>query len=113
MPSRTRVVQDSRNKSRITTRLNCRFAHEGSQRDGLILNLSLGGAYISSKHLPSVGSAISLTLHSPVSQSDLKLNGKVIRGNWTISDHGKLARFGIRFSHSSLDLVKLINSLNR
>jgi len=78
-----------------------------------MIDLSFGGAFLSSKFLPPTGSAISVTLKNPALKKELKLEATVQRGTWVMSDHGKRGRFGIRFIHVPLDLVKLINSLNK
>ncbi len=110
---KSRVVQDSRKISRVATRMDCQLTQGGNTFDAVIINLSLGGAFISSKNLLPTGSSVTLTLKSPELKNDLKLEGTVLRGDWVMSDHGKLGRFGIRFSHTSLDLIKLISSLNK
>ena len=99
--------------SRIGTRIHCQMTQGGSQFEAVVVNISLGGAFLSSKHLPPTGSSVKLTLKVPALKGDLKLEGKVVRGSWVMSDHGKLGRFGIRFSHTSLDLIKLISSLDK
>jgi len=110
---RNRVLQDSRRVSRIGTRLNCRLTEGANEFDAVVLNLSIGGAYLSSKHLPPTGSTVKIALQSPALKKDIILEGYVVRGTWAMSDHGKLGRFGIRFSYTSLDLVRVISSLEK
>jgi hypothetical protein len=108
---KSRVAQDRRMLSRVPARLNCRFTYEGVSREAVIIDLSLNGAYLASKFLPPTDSCVIITLKTPPSKNALTLEGKVIRGGSTISDHGSLSRFGIRFSHQSLELIGLLNSL--
>jgi hypothetical protein len=110
---KSRVAKDVRSISRIAARLNCQLMHEGNKFEAVVLDISLNGAFLSSTHLPPTGSTVAIALKPPTSNHDLTLEGKVIRGTWAMSDHGKLGRFGIRFSHNSLDLIKLIGSLNK
>jgi hypothetical protein len=41
----------------------------------------------------------------------MKLDGKVIRGGWGISDQGAIGKFGVRFSPNDSSLITLINKL--
>jgi hypothetical protein len=109
---KNRVTQDRRVISRVAARLNCTFKSEGVSHDGVIVDLSLRGAFLSSKWLPPQGGNVVITLQTPLLKKTLILEGKVMRGDWTMSDHGQLGRFGIRFSHTSLDLIELINRLS-
>jgi hypothetical protein len=82
------------------------------RREAVVVDLSLKGAFLSSKFLPPKGGDVTLNLKVPLLKRTLMLDGKVIRGCWAMSDHGKLSRFGIRFSHASSDLIELINRLS-
>ena len=107
----SRVLQDRRNISRISTRFNCRFDYEGVVRDAVVLNLSLKGALLSSRVMPPIDADVTMIMKPPGCKETLKLNGKVIRGGWGVSDHGAIGRFGVRFTTSSADLLTLISKL--
>ncbi len=97
--------------SRVPARLNCRFTYEGVSREAVVIDLSLNGAYLASKFLPPKGGCVTVTIRMPSSGNLLALEGAVVRGNSTMSDHGSLGRFGIRFNCRSLELIKLIAGL--
>jgi len=107
----SRVLKDRRNISRISTRFSCHFTHEGVSREAVVINLSLNGAQLSSKFMPPLGASVALILKPPALSEPLKLEGKVIRGAWGISDHGAIGKFGVRFNPSSASLINLINML--
>jgi hypothetical protein len=111
MDIKSRVTQDRRVISRVLARLNCGLTCEGVSHEGVIVDLSLKGAFLSSRWLPPQGSNVASTLQTPLLKKILILEGKVLRGHWIMSDHGKMSRFGIRFSHTPLDLIELINKL--
>ncbi len=108
-----RVAQDRRTIARIPARIQCRFTHDGVSRDAVIIDLSLNGALLASKFLPPLGSLVTLNLKMPSSKNLLTLEGKVIRGQSSISDHGSLSKFGIQFNHQSLELINLLIGLTR
>jgi hypothetical protein len=108
---KSRVTQDRRGISRVVARLDCMFTCDGVSHEAVMVDLSLKGAFLSSRWLPPPGSKITATLQTPLLARTLKLEGEVMRGDWIMSDHGKLGRFGIRFSHTSLELIELINKL--
>lgn len=113
MTIKSRVTQDSRTISRIATRLNCHFTNGGSRYEAVMIDLSMGGAFLSSKALPQTGSTIHVTIKNPALKKDLSLESVVMRGVWVDSDHGKLGRFGIRFVNTPLELLMLISSLSK
>jgi len=77
-----------------------------------MVDISLKGALISSKFLPPKQGHVTITLQTPHLKKPLILPGEVTRGDWTMSEHGKMGRFAIRFSHTPLDLIGLINKLS-
>ncbi len=111
MAIRSRATQDRRGISRVIARMDCQFVHEGVSRDAVIVDFSLKGAFLSSKYLPPKGAHVTVTVQPPHVKKALVLEGKVIRGNQGMSEYGEMGRFGIQFSHSSLDLIELINKL--
>ena len=111
MVIRSRATQDRRGISRVIARLDCEFISEGVCYKAVVVDLSLRGALLSSKYLPPKGIHVTVTMQPPHVKKTLTLEGKVIRGGWGMSEHGELGRFGIQFSHSSLDLIELISKL--
>jgi hypothetical protein len=110
MDIRNHATQDRRNLSRVIVLVDCQFTHEGVTHKAIMVDLSLKGAYFSADFLPPKGSIITVTLNSPVTQKKLVFDGTVLRGTWAMSDHGKLGRFGIRFSYAPVDLIALLTS---
>jgi hypothetical protein len=98
--------------SRVIARLDCQLTFDGNSCDAVIVDISLEGALISSKFLPPKNADVTLIVQTPLLKKTLLLEGRVIRGNWGMSDHGKLGRFAIKFSRTSLEVIKLINQLN-
>jgi hypothetical protein len=111
MVIRSRATQDRRGISRLIARLDCEFIYEGVGHKAVLVDLSLRGAFLSSKYLPPKGGHVTVTLQPPHVKKTLTLDGKVIRGGWGMSEHGELSRFGIQFSHSPSDLIELIGKL--
>jgi len=112
MTIQTRVSQERRNTSRVIARLDCHFTIDGVSHKGVIVDLSLRGAYLSAKHLPPNGSDITVKIQPPAVKRDLVFDGKVIRGTWAMSEQGKLGRFGVRFSSPPPDLIPVISKLH-
>jgi hypothetical protein len=110
MAIRNHATQDRRNLSRVIMLVDCQFTHEGVTHKAVMVVLSLKGAYFSAEFLPPKGSIITVTLNSPVTQKPLVFDGTVMRGTWSMSDHGKRGRFGIRFSYTPVDLIALLTS---
>lgn len=108
----SRATQDHRMASRVIGRLDCQFTFEGKSHDAVIVDISLGGALLSSKFLPPTDGDVTIILQTPLLKKTALLYGKVIRGSWSMSDHGKRGRFGIKFNQTSLDAIKLINQLH-
>jgi hypothetical protein len=106
-----RVVQDRRRYSRLSALLDCEFTYKELTHKAVIVDLSLNGALLSSKFLPPKGSIVKILLRSPHLEEPLALDGTVIRGAWNMSDHGELSRFAVQFDGLTLDLVKILNSL--
>ena len=104
--------QDRRTVSRFIVLLDCRFTYSGTNYSAVIVDISLRGALLSSKFRPPLGSDIVVTLQPHIPERELKLNGRVVRGDWGESTLGKFGRFGIRFENAPLDLVRLITKLS-
>lgn len=111
MVAQGRVTQDRRRISRLETRIDCQFDFEGIRYDAVIIDLSLRGAYLSSRFLPPSGSSITITLQSAHLDRPLVLEGKVRRGISGMSGHGSSGRFGFEAIKPPLDLTKLVSNL--
>ena len=105
------VTQDRRMTSRIPTRLDCQFSCGETSHPAVILDLSLRGAFLSSRDLPPNHSRITITVKTPHLTKPLILAGEVVRGGMVISDHGRLNRFGVKFSDPPVNLVELIRKM--
>jgi hypothetical protein len=108
----SRATQDRRKISRVIARLDCQFTYEGITHKAVMVDLSLKGAFFSAAFLPPKDSHITVTLNSPATRKPLVFDGTITRGTWAMSDHGKLARFGIHFRYAPADLIALIGKLN-
>jgi hypothetical protein len=106
-----RMIQDRRKASRLAARLSCTCTWGGIGREAFILDLSLKGAQLSSRQMPPVGEAISITLLVPLSKDLINLEGKVTRGIWGQLDHGPVGKFSVRFHNTPLRLMSLVASL--
>jgi hypothetical protein len=106
---KSRMTQDRRRISRIPVRIPCHFTQAGVRHEASVISISLTGAFLSAKHLPQTGGTITLSLTLPNSKNVLEIQCSVVRGGWGISDHGKLGRFGVRFSHTPPDLVVFVS----
>jgi hypothetical protein len=106
------MTQDRRYISRNPVRISCHFTHGGVRHEAFIMNFSRSGALLSSKYLPQMGETIMLSLILPDSKKkNIEIQCGVVRGAWEVSDHDRLGKFGIRFSHTPLDLVVFISRL--
>jgi hypothetical protein len=127
-----RVLQDRRRLSRISVQMECRFkSEESSEYGALLLDLSPGGALISStllpprerhnfqerfpdknKSFPSRESKISITLEDGNLKVPMKLSGRIRRSSVNLSEYGKVAQFGIELENTPLELLRLISRLS-
>jgi hypothetical protein len=111
MGIRSRATQDRRKISRMIVRLDCEFTHEGVTHKAVMVDLSLKGAFFSATFMPPQNSTVTVTLNSPVTRKPLVFDGKVIRGTWAMSDHGKRGRFGINFTYAPAGLIALMSAV--
>jgi hypothetical protein len=107
----SRVTQDRRKYMRVIARLDCQFTFNGASYEGVVVDISLKGALLSAKFLPPVNSEITVTFRPPNLSEAFILKSRVLRGNWAMSDHGRVGRFVIVFIDPPLSLIKLINHL--
>ena len=135
-----RVLQDRRRLSRISVQMECRFKSDNDKEYGaLMLDLSQGGALISStllppneslsedledisfhenfqsekENFPTEESRISITLEAGNLKRPMTLQGKIRRSSIGMSEYGKVAQFGVEFENTPLELLRLISILSR
>ncbi len=106
-----RVTQDRRGMSRVPARLKCEIIFEQVTYPAVLVDISLGGAFLTSKFLPPVNSIIQVCVHSGYLRKPLTVKAMVVRGVWAMTHDGKTGRFGVRFHDSSLELIHLVNGL--
>lgn len=111
MAMRVRSTSDIRTISRMIVRLDCHFTHEGVKHQAVMVDLSLKGAFLSAKFLPPNDSTITVTLGSPVVDKPMSFEGKVVRGTWAMTDHGKRGRFGVVFSYAPTGIISLMTKV--
>jgi len=117
---KSRVLQDIRKQSRISVQMECRFKSDDIENDcgALMLDLSQGGALLSSTLLPNQEgipdeeSKISITLQDGSLKAPLTLKGTVKRSTIGMSEYGKVAQFGVEFEDTPLALLRLISTLS-
>jgi hypothetical protein len=97
--------------SRMLARLDCQYSCDATNQQAVILDLSLRGAFLASKDLPPNDSKITITVTTPHLKKPLTLAGEVVRGGMVISDHGRLNRFGVKFSDPPANLIDLIRKM--
>jgi c-di-GMP-binding flagellar brake protein YcgR len=132
-----RVLQDRRRLSRISVQMECQFKSDDKEYGALLLDLSQGGALLSSTLLPAQQgsadqedgdgneysqkndddfldheSAISITLNASGLKGPMTLSGKIKRRSIGMSEYGKVVQFGVEFAHSPLELLRLISRLS-
>ncbi len=111
MTIRSRVTQDRRLLSRIPALLPCEFTYDNVTRQAVIVDLSLNGAFLSSKSLPPKDAPITISLFSTHLKKPLLLAGKIARRGWGTSEEGNIGRFGVRFDRVSPELINLLRAL--
>ncbi len=108
----SRVTQDRRHVSSMTALLSCEFTFEQTIHKAVIVDISLRGAFLSSKILPPKGSLIKISLQSTALAKPLTLDGEVLRGETGWTEHGRAGRFAIRFLRPDTELIGLIKALS-
>ena len=115
----SRVLKDNRTQSRVFINMECRFEVDGREYNALMLDLSQGGALLSttlnlSDDIPVAQSKVSLTLNEgDILKAPMVLKGTIIRSGIGISDFGKVAKLGIEFEETPLALLRLISVLSK
>ena len=111
MPIQSRVTQDRRMLSRIPALLPCEISYDRVTRQAVIVDLSLNGAFVSSKSLPPKDAPVTISLCSTYLKRPLLLDGKVARRGWGTSEEGDIGRFGVRFERVNPELISLLRAL--
>jgi hypothetical protein len=106
-----RVTQDRRSLSRMTALMQCTFTYDGVSREAVVVNLSMGGAFLSSRFLPPKGGKIEVTLQSRHLKQPLTLEARVVRGDWGASERGEISRFGVQFIRLAPELIAILRTL--
>ena len=121
--------------------MECRFKSAEKEFGALVLDLSQGGALLSSTLLssqdnlspreislqedltvpkrskkgddvPSEESKISITLEDSSLKGPMTLSGTIKRSSIGMSEYGKVAQFGVEFEQTPLELLRLISRLS-
>jgi hypothetical protein len=108
---RSRVTQDRRFLSRIPALLPCEVTYDKVTRQAVVVDLSLNGAFISSKSLPPKDASVTISLFSTHLKKPLLLDGKIARRGWGTSEECKVGRFGVMFDRTSPELISLLRAL--
>ena len=118
--AKSRVLQDPRKHSRIFVQMECRFISDEKDYEGLMIDLSQGGALLSStfepshEDIPVVENKISMTIETGGKVKDpMTLKGTIKRSSVGASEFGKVVQLGIEFEDTSLDLLRLISALSK
>jgi len=117
---KSRVLQDPRKHSRIFVQVECRFKSEEKDYEALMIDLSQGGALLSStfqpsqETVPTVENKVAITIDTGGKvKSPMTLNGTIKRSSIGASEFGKVVQLGIEFESTSLELLRLINVLSK
>ncbi len=97
--------------SRIPALLPCEFTYDKVTRQAVIVDLSLNGAFLSSKSLPPKDAPVTVSIFSTHLRKPLLLDGKIARRGWGTSEEGDIGRFGVRFDRVSPELISLLRAL--
>ena len=111
MTEQGKVSQDRRYSSRVIAKLDCSVEYGNESYDGVVVDLSPQGAFISAPILPPVNAEIRVRINSNHLMRELALKGKVLRGSEVMTDYGKRGRFAVYFDDTPLDLIILIGKL--
>lgn len=92
------MSEESRKVQRFAVQLPCKFAKDGDESEGTVLNFSAQGCAITAEHLPSVSSYISLDIDLLNSEGSAKIELAGVR--W-VSGH----RCGLEFIRVQPDML--------
>ena len=93
----------------VSGQTRCMFRSDGVEYKASIVDLSQGGALISSRYLPDHRSKISITLQTENMEAPLTLEGIVSRRSMFGSEEN--GKFGVEFENPPPELAQLIEVL--
>ena len=114
---KSRVFKDNRKLSRVVLNMECLLESDGRKYNALMVDLSQGGALLSTtlllfEDIPETQSKVSVTLkEGDILKAPLVLEGTIRRSSIGISEFGKEAKLGIEFKEPPLALLRLIRLL--
>ncbi len=106
------VIEDRGSVSRIAVHLRCKFIAAGIQHEGIIQDISLRGAFLSSAFMPAPGTNISIKLETPLLNKPLTLEARVVRRDYKILERGSVGAIAVTFNHSSPEFTRLMGKLS-
>jgi hypothetical protein len=95
----------------METCLDCCFEYEGKKHDAVIIDISLNGAYLSSRFLPPSGRIVRVVVKVPGAGTPIVLEGPVTRISRGMTEYGITSRFGMEFPSPPLQLSEVISAL--
>jgi hypothetical protein len=93
--------------------LPCRFVLSGTIQTGTLLDLSIGGAFIGSSHVPSPDEYVTLLLRFPGSSAETEIACQVTHSGWYLADFQNLEGFGVRFVEPSQEAIAALQEATR
>ncbi len=98
--------------SRLRAFIPCRVTTDEETHGGRLLEVSLGGAAVSSRYVPSKGESIQIVVEIGDPRKTVSLPGTVVRVTRYVSDYmGESCRFGVRFNGVTPESMMLIREV--
>jgi len=101
------TIQDRRAHSRLPVHLDCEFVWENSGYRAQVMDISLSGAFVSSRVVPPVRSPVKISLTTPKSKRTLVLEGKVARPGRFVGTRASIG-FSVRFDRVTPEIFRLM-----
>lgn len=111
MGGNRQAQKDNRAHWRLETFLACDVRMGDKSYSGLLHDISLRGALVSSGCPAPNGGAVEISLRIPETGETVQLVGRVVRRATGMTEHGVTFRLGMRFENVSAGSVKLMKFL--
>ena len=112
MATQRRPMLDRRAKRRSYVHLDCRFNFRGKEYQAFIKNMTPQDAYLWSSFMPPKGADILIRLDTPLLETPLFLQGRIVRQEYKHLKQSVVDAFAVRFSFSSPQVASLIRELS-
>lgn len=89
----------------------CWYLWSDRRHDGVIIDISAGGAFIDSASPASAGASLELRFRPTSKDPEFILDGKVTHSGWYDMDGERVQGFGLRFSALSMNSIQRLEDL--